>query len=273
MGDEGGLRRLHPDDLHALAKLVASVVPRPKDGQPGKPGDPGRHGKDVDMVAVEQRLGAALRALRQPEDGPPGPPGTDGWTPQLAVVRDGARRVLQLRAWFGGTGKKPVAGYYLGEDGFTRDLSQATDIRGPAGESVRPAMEGASDVGLRQFVKKVIRQEGLTLEQILELIEENTMEDFDQVLVDDQTNSGGAPDVLTFTFGADVHKVWVKLLPANAEDTSTARVRVDGGVPDADTGHQIEAGIPQPISAVTSVVKVYVPAGKSVNVTGYRRRT
>lgn len=110
---------------------------------------------------------------------------------------------------------------------------------------------------------------GVTEARVIQLIELLTLEDFDAIYLDDQVSAGA---MLTFTFDADVQKVWVKLLPADADDTSTARVRVDGGDPDSDTGTQIEAGVPQPITAETSVVKVLAPAGKTVNVYGYRRK-
>jgi hypothetical protein len=69
--------------------------------------------------------------------GPQGPRGRkgadssdDGWSPELAVVNDGDRCVLQIADWEGGTGTKPVAGDYLGLTGLVGDIADAVDIRG-----------------------------------------------------------------------------------------------------------------------------------------------
>lgn len=56
-----------------------------------------------------------------------------GWSPLLAVVEDGERRVLQVKDWTGGGGPKPTVGKYLGPEGFVTNASDATDIRGAAG--------------------------------------------------------------------------------------------------------------------------------------------
>lgn len=56
-----------------------------------------------------------------------------GWSPMLANVRDGERRVLQVYDWQGGDGEKPPAGLYVGESGLTPDISLALDVRGPPG--------------------------------------------------------------------------------------------------------------------------------------------
>jgi hypothetical protein len=55
-----------------------------------------------------------------------------GWSPELAVVADGTRRVLKLDAWIGGSGTPPndpaVINYYLGTTGFTSVIANATQI-------------------------------------------------------------------------------------------------------------------------------------------------
>lgn len=63
--------------------------------------------------------------------GTPGTGGT-GWSPQLTVAADAARRVLQIIDWTGGTGTKPAIGY-VGASGIVQDIAQAVDIRGPQG--------------------------------------------------------------------------------------------------------------------------------------------
>lgn len=63
-----------------------------------------------------------------------GPVGDFGWSPVLAVITDGDRRVLQVADWSGGTGTMPPVGQYLGEDGLVSDISGAVDIRGEKGD-------------------------------------------------------------------------------------------------------------------------------------------
>ncbi|MCF7787771.1 MAG: hypothetical protein K9N47_16700 [Prosthecobacter sp.] len=74
-------------------------------------------------------------------DGPPGADGgyggsngadgANGWSPQLAIVLDGERHVLQLQSWVGGGGSTPGnEGSYLGPYGYTTSISEAVDIRG-----------------------------------------------------------------------------------------------------------------------------------------------
>lgn len=62
-----------------------------------------------------------------------GADGGDGWSPVLAIVNDGSRRVLQVSDWVGGTGSKPATGDYVGASGLTGTIGSAVDIRGPAG--------------------------------------------------------------------------------------------------------------------------------------------
>ena len=74
-------------------------------------------------------------------DGPPGADGgyggsngadgANGWSPQLAIVLDGERHVLQLQSWVGGSGSTPGnEGSYLGPYGYTTSISEAVDIGG-----------------------------------------------------------------------------------------------------------------------------------------------
>lgn len=57
----------------------------------------------------------------------------EGWTPELAVVNDGFREVLQVIDWFGGQGEKPASGVYLGAAGFTFNIAEAVNIKGTTG--------------------------------------------------------------------------------------------------------------------------------------------
>lgn len=68
--------------------------------------------------------------------GDTGNQGDKGWSPQLVIVSDGARRVFQLAGYVGGAGTTPTAnvGEYLKGDGtFTATIGDAVDVRGPAG--------------------------------------------------------------------------------------------------------------------------------------------
>ena len=72
-----------------------------------------------------------------------GDPGLDGWTPVLATVSDGERRVHQVIDWVGGTGDKPATGLYIGVDGLQANIADGVDIRGPQG----PAGSGGGGSG------------------------------------------------------------------------------------------------------------------------------
>jgi hypothetical protein len=74
------------------------------------------------------------------DTGAQGLQGDKGWSPVLAVVTDGSRRVLQVSDWTGGAGAKPATGAYVGATGLVATLASAVDIRGPVGP------QGVSDV-------------------------------------------------------------------------------------------------------------------------------
>jgi hypothetical protein len=65
--------------------------------------------------------------------GAQGASGAQGWTPILAVVEDGLRRVHQVVDWTGSTGTKPVTGLYVGATGLVANIADAKDIRGAQG--------------------------------------------------------------------------------------------------------------------------------------------
>lgn len=56
-----------------------------------------------------------------------------GWSPILAVASDGARRVLQVVGWEGGTGTAPATGLYVGASGYVSNIADGVDIAGGAG--------------------------------------------------------------------------------------------------------------------------------------------
>lgn len=85
----------------------------------------------------------------------------------------------------------------------------------------------------------------------------------------DQT---GSNSVLTFTFSADVHTIWVYAIDAN-DDTAAGEVRTDpfGGVPTATLGIPVAFGGGFPIPVITGEVKIYAGDGVRVTVYGNRR--
>ena len=62
--------------------------------------------------------------------------GADGWSPLIAVVADGGRRVQRVIDWTGGTGAKPAVNGYVGASGIVANISDAVDIRGAVGATV-----------------------------------------------------------------------------------------------------------------------------------------
>lgn len=66
--------------------------------------------------------------------GDTGATGDKGWSPILAVITDGTRRVLQIVDWAGGAGTKPsTTNQFIGTTGIVSTAAAAADIRGPAG--------------------------------------------------------------------------------------------------------------------------------------------
>jgi len=65
-----------------------------------------------------------------------------GWTPVLAVVADGERRVLQVTDWTGGEANKPAVGQYVGPSGFVASIGDASDVRGAAGAGTVESVSG-----------------------------------------------------------------------------------------------------------------------------------
>ena len=65
--------------------------------------------------------------------GADGTNGTNGWSPKMAMVSDGTRRVQQIVDWQGGNGTKPAIGGYIGTTGIVTDIADGVDIRGTSG--------------------------------------------------------------------------------------------------------------------------------------------
>jgi hypothetical protein len=84
-----------------------------------------------------------------------GAQGQKGWSPELAVVNDSARRVQQVVDWQGGEGTKPAVGLYVGATGLVALIADAIDIRGAPGASVGPGSIGTAELadGAATFAK------------------------------------------------------------------------------------------------------------------------
>jgi hypothetical protein len=127
--------------------------PRGPKGDPGEPGASGSGGSGNGATGPTGPEGPPGPTGPSGPSGPPGalgatgPAGADGatgWSPILAVVSDGDRRVLQVVAWTGGTGSSPSAGDYIGATGLVSDIGDAVDIRGASGS----AAGSPYDIGL-----------------------------------------------------------------------------------------------------------------------------
>lgn len=88
---------------------------------------------DVIVVGVTAPQAPATVVDVTGRPGTPGSAGYDGWTPVLATVPDGTRRVLQVQTWTGGEGLPPPAGLYVGATGLVEEIAEAIDIRGTQG--------------------------------------------------------------------------------------------------------------------------------------------
>ena len=86
------------------------------------------------------------------DTGATGAMGDKGWSPVLANVTDGERRVLRLIDWTGGTGTKPAVptDNYIGPTGFT-NLAGATDIRGATGATGATGPQGPAAIAFRSI--------------------------------------------------------------------------------------------------------------------------
>src|SRR5262245_50211008 len=113
-----------------------------------------------ELVELAQQVGGELESVQTPlraivqqlaqqgpqgvqgEPGTPGAGGDDGWSPILAAVNDGARRVLQVSAWTGGSGTAPASGQFVGAAGLVGNISNAIDIRGSQGPQGAQGLTG-----------------------------------------------------------------------------------------------------------------------------------
>ena len=99
----------------------------------------GADGKEVELqksaTHLQWRYAGAVdwTNLVPLDDITPAPvPGPAAWSPVIANVADGARRVQQITDWTGGGGTKPATGF-IGATGLVATAALATDIRGAGG--------------------------------------------------------------------------------------------------------------------------------------------
>lgn len=90
-------------------------------------------GRAITIVPQPPRPVTIQRAGVQ---GRKGDQGNSGWSPVLAGVAHGQRRVLQIIGWTGGQGAEPSVGGFIGASGIVSDLASALDVRGAPGLGV-----------------------------------------------------------------------------------------------------------------------------------------
>lgn len=128
--DENGMPKLKDSQ----GNLVDFRGPQGATGATGPQGATGATGPQ----------GATGATGPQGTTGATGAAGAKGWSPVLAVVTDGERRVLQVSDWVGGEGTKPTSGQFIGSTGFVSTAAQAIDIRGPQGATGATGAQGAT---------------------------------------------------------------------------------------------------------------------------------
>lgn len=121
-------------DPGADATVAVGTVTTGAPGTAAAVGNSGTPGAAVfDFTIPRGDIGAQGPQGIQGAQGPQGEQGFDGWSPILAVVVDGERRVLQVTDWTGGEGTKPAVGSYIGAAGLVALIGDAVDIRGAQG--------------------------------------------------------------------------------------------------------------------------------------------
>lgn len=111
---------------------TGATGPQGEQGPQGIQGETGATGPQGPQGIQGEQGPQGIQGI-QGETGPAGTDGNDGWTPELAIVSDGDRRVQQVVDWFGGEGTKPATGQYVGATGLVSLIADAVDIRGPVG--------------------------------------------------------------------------------------------------------------------------------------------
>ena len=126
--DDGVTKRLPRQDM------IDNFLPlmQGEKGDTGATGIKGDKGDKGDKGSTGATGAQGIQGI-QGIAGATGAQGQKGWSPILAVVSDGARRVLQVSDWTGGAGTKPASGSYIGATGLTAIVGDAVDFRGIQG--------------------------------------------------------------------------------------------------------------------------------------------
>ena len=137
--DNGVLKRLPRDELYAQVTVLAKgdkgdIGPTGATGPQGSAGPQGIQGIQG-VTGATGPTGAT---------GATGSQGQKGWSPVLAIISDGERRVFQVADWVGGAGTKPATGQYVGVSGLTAVIGDAIDVRGPQGATGPTGATGAT---------------------------------------------------------------------------------------------------------------------------------
>ncbi len=134
-----------------IADAVDIRDPQGQQGEQGPPGEIGPSGTQGPQgiqgpqgePGPQGPQGAQGPAGVDGTDGSDGVDGNDGWSPVFALFTDGARGVLQVAGWVGGSGTAPASGQYVGVAGLVDGIADAVDVRGPQGEQGPQGLAGA----------------------------------------------------------------------------------------------------------------------------------
>ena len=137
--DDGVTKRLPRQDM------IDNFLPlmQGEKGDTGATGIKGDKGDKGDKGSTGATGATGIQGI-QGIAGATGAQGQKGWSPILAVVSDGARRVLQVSDWTGGAGTKPASGSYIGATGLTAIIGGAVDFRGTAGTNGTNGVNGVN---------------------------------------------------------------------------------------------------------------------------------
>ncbi len=133
------LKRIQRDELYAQIAIAAK----------GDKGDTGATGATGSVGATGAQGIQGIQGLTGATGatgatGSQGAQGQKGWSPILAIVSDGTRRVIQIADWTGGQGTKPATGQYISSAGLTSIIEDAVDIRGSQGLQGIQGVAGAN---------------------------------------------------------------------------------------------------------------------------------
>ncbi len=99
----------------------------------------------VELESIGDNIYAFNFGIPPGANGTNGTSGTNGWSPILAVITDGERRVLKIVDWTGGSGTEPsTTDQFIGATGIVATAALAVNIRGAAGSDASSAPIGSS---------------------------------------------------------------------------------------------------------------------------------